>query len=121
MKFPPAPPLVSSLALKHVLNSKFFLSWAPVCACQVPACAGVRIPGVLLDLAQVPWEACSEPWPWDALLCSELNPQCDAPNKKICNSYLHVFSACILAVEAPAVIPTAALTAGERYGIASVK
>lgn len=87
----------------------------------VPACAGVRIPGVLLDLAQVPREACSEPWPWDALLCSELNPQCDAPNKKICNSYLHVFSACILAVEAPAVIPTAALTAGERYGIASVK
>lgn len=67
-KPPPAPRLISSLALKHVLKSKFSLSWAPGWGCRPDACA-CRC----YSFTWLPWEACSEHCARDALLCFELN------------------------------------------------
>lgn len=76
-KSPPPPLLISSLALKHVLNFKSSLSWAPIhdAACRMSARAGVTLPDVLLGSTRAPWEVCSELCPQDVLLCSELDPR----------------------------------------------
>lgn len=55
-KSPSTPLLLSSLALKHVLNFKSFPPWAPGhnAPCQMSARAGVALPDVLLDSTRVP-------------------------------------------------------------------